>query len=83
MPEINETDETRFLEQAMALSTDPDVVRAGKAVALFAAGLALVPKLEWQDVFPNDFAAIACLVRTLRQLRAAFTLMMWGGTVQK
>src|SRR5258708_10486233 len=78
MPEINENDEARYVEQAIALSTDPDVERAGKAVALFAAGLALVPKLEWQDVFPNDFAATACLARALRHLRAGFLLMMWG-----
>jgi hypothetical protein len=66
----------RYVEQAIALSTDPDVARAGKAIALFHAGLALAPRLEWDDVFPNDFAAIACLARALRQLRAALLLMM-------
>jgi hypothetical protein len=78
VPEINENDDTRYAEQAIALSTNPNIARAGKAVALFAAGLALTPRLEWQDVFPNDFAAIACLARALRQLRAAILLMMGG-----
>ena len=29
-------------------------------------------------MFPNDFAALACLARAYRLLRGTFTLMVWG-----
>jgi hypothetical protein len=79
MPQIDENDDARYLEESMALATtDPDIMRTGKAIGLFAAGLAMVPQCEWRDVFPNDFAATACLSRAFRQLRAAYMLMIWG-----
>jgi hypothetical protein len=79
VPADGPSDDAHYLDQAIAhASTDPAVARMGKAIGLFAAGLAMVPKIEWQAVYPNDFAAVACLARALRQLRAACTLMMWG-----
>jgi hypothetical protein len=79
MSESSDANEARYVDQAVALaSNDADLDRARRAVVLFAAGLAMVPRLEWRDVFPNDFSAVACLARAHRQLRAALLLMMWG-----
>jgi hypothetical protein len=60
------------------VSTDPVLVRANKALSLCSAGLLLVPQIEWQAVYPNDFAALACLARAFRQLRASYMLMISG-----
>jgi hypothetical protein len=79
MPGIDPNDTAHYMDQAMALvSTDPVLLRANKALSLFSAGLFMVPAIEWQAVYPNDFAALACLARAFRQLRAAHMLMVGG-----
>ncbi len=78
MPGIDPNDTAHHMEQAMTLvSTDPVLVRANRALGLFSAGL-MVPPIEWQAVYPNDFAALACLARACRQLRASYMLMISG-----
>jgi hypothetical protein len=79
MAALDENDDARHIEQALPLTaSDPAVKRAGKAIALFAAGLQMVPCNEWQSVFPNDISAVACFARGFRQLRGAYMLMLWG-----
>lgn len=79
MSGIDPNDTAHYMEQAVPLvSTDPVLLRARKAFGLFSAGLLMVPPIEWEAVYPNDFAARACLARTFRQLRASYLLMVSG-----
>jgi hypothetical protein len=58
--------------------TDPVLARTNKALSLFSAGILLVPRLEWQAVYPNDVSALACLTRAYWLLRASYMLMISG-----
>jgi hypothetical protein len=48
------------------------------AISLLGDGLALIPRPQWDEAFPNDVAAFACLVRSYRALRGASSLLLLG-----
>lgn len=72
-------DDARHFQQVFeTLDRDPEFKSMNSAVSLLGDGLALVPRLQWDEVFPNDLSALACLVRSYRALRAASSLLLFG-----
>jgi hypothetical protein len=52
--------------------------RLSRSIGLLASVIQSIPSLRWGKLEVNDFAARACFVRALRQIRAASMLAMFG-----
>ena len=76
--EAEKSDDIRHLERVLPLLSDSRSTRMTTAVNLLGEVIALTPRPQWTDMFPNDLAGLACHARSYRDLRAAVTLLTYG-----
>jgi hypothetical protein len=72
-------DDGRHFQQVFEMfDRDQTLENMNIAISLLGDGIALIPRLQWDQVFPNDLAAFACLIRSYRALRGASSLLLLG-----